>query len=181
MKFNNRLNECVTTTDGRQIWVSRSVAVAVTVIVTCEGVPYVLVNQRGAGVPDFQGYWNLVCGYLDYDETTEQAAIREVWEECGVNALDLLEYSRAEFFSKPWDVGSNPSGEKQNVTIHHGLFAELERLPTLSNANNEPQETADIRWLPLSQVDTLEYAFNHRARIDKFLSHLREVAQIHLP
>lgn len=180
MKFNNRLNECVTTTDGRQIWVSRSVAVAVTVIVVCDEVPYVLVNQRGVGVPDFQGYWNLVCGYLDYDETTEEAAVREVWEECGVNALELLKHSEVEYFSKPWDVGSTPNGEKQNVTIHHGLYAVVDQLPELSNANNEPDETADIRWLPLSEVDTIEYAFNHRSRIDKFLSHLQSAAKINL-
>jgi 8-oxo-dGTP pyrophosphatase MutT (NUDIX family) len=172
MKFNNRQNECVTTVDGREIWVSRSVAVSVSIVLYCQGQPYILLNQRGTGVPDFQGYWNLPCGYLDYDETTEEAAVREVWEECGVNSLDLLTYADCEFFSHPWDISSAPSNEKQNVTVHHGLHAEVDELPPVSNANNEPNETADIRWLPLSQLDTLEYAFNHRTRIDKFLRQL---------
>lgn len=178
MKFSNRPNECVTTTDGRSIWVSRSVAVAVCVLLVCQRRAYILVNQRGPGLPDFQGYWNLPCGYLDYDETTEQAAVREVWEECGVNAEHLLTVASAEFFSKPWDVSSTPSGEKQNVTIHHGLCAEVEQLPPLSDAYNEPGETSDIRWLPLTEVDSLQYAFNHRARIDEFLAHIEQVVDL---
>lgn len=176
MKFNNRPNECITSIDGRSFWVSRSVAVAVCILLVCQRKAYILVNQRGPGLPDFQGYWNLPCGYLDYDETTEQAAVREVWEECGVNALQLIDRARAEYFSKPWDISSTPSGAKQNVTIHHGLYAEVETLPSVSAAHNEPGETSDIRWLPLSELDTLQYAFNHRSRIDKFLAHVEFLA-----
>lgn len=179
MKFKNRANECVTTIDGRQIWVSRSVAVAVSVVLVYERQPYILVNQRGTGVPDFQGYWNLPCGYLDYDETTQEAAVREVWEECGVNVNTLLQSCDIEFFTQPWDVSSNPDNEKQNVTIHHGLHARVNVLPELTNVYNEPDETADIRWLPLADVDTLQYAFNHRARIDKYVAHLKCAADIH--
>lgn len=178
MKFNNRANECVKTVDGREIWVSRSVAVTVCIVVECEGKPYILVNQRGSGAPDYAGYWNLPCGYLDYDETTSEAAMREVWEECGVNSLELLKVADLEFFSQPWDVSSLPRENRQNVTIHHGLHAHLAQLPPVSNANCEPDETADIRWLPLSEVDTLQYAFNHRERIAKYLEHLDRVAGI---
>jgi 8-oxo-dGTP pyrophosphatase MutT (NUDIX family) len=178
MKFKNRANECVTTVDGREIWASRSVTVAVCVLLECEGLPYILVNQRGTGVPDFAGYWNLPCGYLDYDETTAEAAMREVWEECGVNSLALLEVATCEFFSHPWDVSSTPLDQRQNVTIHHGLYAKVDQLPAVSNAYNEPNETADIRWLPLSHMDTLTFAFNHRARIDKFLAHLEKMTGV---
>jgi 8-oxo-dGTP pyrophosphatase MutT (NUDIX family) len=178
MKFNNRPNECVTTTDGREVWASRSVTTAVCILLECEGRPYILVNQRGTGVPDFAGYWNLPCGYLDYDETTSEAAMREVWEECGVNTLDLLPTAICEFFSYPWDVNSTPRGTRQNVTIHHGLFARVSQLPAVSNAHNEPNETADIRWLPLSEVDALTFAFNHRERIADFLAHLAKVAGV---
>lgn len=178
MKFKNRPNECVTTVDGRDIWASRSVTVVACILLECRGQPWILVNQRGTGVPDFAGYWNLPCGYLDYDETTTEAAMREVWEECGVDSQALLAVASCEFFSHPWDVGSTPSDKRQNVSIHHGLYAKVDQLPPVSNAHNEPNETADIRWLPLSQLDTLEFAFNHRARIDKFLAHLEKVAGV---
>lgn len=179
MEFKNRRNECVTASDGREIWASRSVTVVVCIVLVCEDQPYILVNQRGTGVPDCQGLWNLPCGYLDYDETTTEAAMREVWEECGVNSLELLQGADCEFFSEPWDINSTPHDARQNVTIHHGLHAHVAALPAVSNAHNEPNETADIRWLPLAQADTLEFAFNHRARIAKYLSHLERVARIH--
>ncbi|GAA5166849.1 NUDIX hydrolase [Viridibacterium curvum] len=178
MQFKNRPNECVTTTDGREVWLSRSVATAVCILLECEGRPYILVNQRGPGMPDFAGYWNLPCGYLDYDETTAEAAMREVWEECGVNTLELLAQATCEFFSAPWDVNSTPRGARQNVTIHHGLFARVAQLPPVSNANNEPDETTDIRWLPLSDVETLTFAFNHHERIADFLAHVEKLAGI---
>lgn len=178
MDFKNRPNECVITTDGREIWASRSVTVAVCILLECEGAPYILVNQRGTGVPDFSGYWNLPCGYLDYDESTSEAAVREVWEECGVNALALTEYAECEFISYPWDISSTPSDARQNVTLHHGLYAKVSELPTVSNAYNEPNETADIRWQHLSGVDELMFAFKHRARIDKFLAHVEKLTGV---
>lgn len=176
MQFNNRPNECIQTTDGRTLWLSRSVAVAVSVLLVQKEQPFILVNQRGPGVPDFQGFWNLPCGYLDYDETTQEAAVREVWEECGVNLQPLLPLSEVDFFETPWDVNSRPTSAKQNVTIHHGLVAVVEELPTLTGENSEPDETMDMRWLPLQQVHQLEYAFNHLRQIHRFIERLSQQA-----
>ncbi len=169
MKFSNRPNTQVALADGSEVWLARDIAVAVSAIAFCDQTPYVLVNQRGPGVPNFQGFWNLPCGYLDYDETTQEAAIREVWEECGVNIHPLLEASHIHYFDQPWDVNSTPRGTRQNVTIHHGLVVTVEQLPPVSNANNEPNETSDIRWLPLNEVEALEFAFDHKPRIGQFI------------
>ncbi len=178
MKFKNRPNECVKTVDGREVWLSRSVAVTVCVLLECQGQPYILVNQRGPGMPDYPGYWNLPCGYLDYDETTAEAAVREVWEECGVNTLTLLPQATVAFFDQPWDVSSTPGDNRQNVTIHHGLHARVGELPAVSIEHCEPNETAEVRWLPLAEVGSLTYAFHHRERIAKFLDHLAQTAGI---
>lgn len=169
MNFRNRPNERVVLDDGREIWLARHIAVAVSLLAVHEGAPYVLVNQRGPGVPNFQGYWNLPCGYLDYDETTQEAGIREVWEECGVNLLPLFEGAHLNFFDQPWDVHSLPGGTKQNVTIHHGLVVTVAALPEVSNRNNEPNETLAIRWLPLAEAEGLAFAFDHKPRIAKFV------------
>ena len=39
-----------------------------------------------------RGYWALPAGYVEFDETVEEAARRETWEECGleVELVDLL-------------------------------------------------------------------------------------------
>lgn len=180
MKFSNRPNECVTLDDGREIWIARHIAVAVSAIALVQNTPFILVNQRGTGVPNFQGYWNLPCGYLDYDETTQEAAVREVWEECGVNIVPLLEASHIAFFEQPWDVHSRPGGAKQNVTIHHGFVVTVNALPEVSAVNNEPNETMDIRWLPLAEVAELEFAFDHKPRISQFVKHVSELSPINL-
>ena len=74
--------------EGKIYWISRSMAVVCFVFAYIDGRWCVLANQRGEGTPDFQGYWNAPCGYLDYNETLEQAAIREVYEETGVKLTE---------------------------------------------------------------------------------------------
>lgn len=174
MKFKNRPNQCIFHDDGTEIWISRSVVVAVCAVLIKEDQPYILVNQRGPGLPNAQYQWNLPCGYLDYDETTQEAAVREVWEECGVDLNPLMSVAKALYFEVPWDVSSTPLGEKQNVTIHHGVVTEVEALPQVSNAYNEPDETVDIRWAPLSDTVQLDFAFNHFDRIKKFIEHIKK-------
>lgn len=174
MKFRNRPNKMVVSEDGREIWLARHIAVAVTALAIHDDEPYVLVNQRGPGVPNYQGYWNLPCGYLDYDETTQEAGIREVWEECGVDIQPLLDRAHIRFFDQPWDVNSRPGGTKQNVTIHHGFAVSVSSLPRTSNLYNEPNETLDIKWLALREVNEFEFAFDHKSRIAQFVQRIRE-------
>lgn len=174
MKFNNKQNSSIISEDGTELWLSRSVAVTVCLIVIHRNQPYILTNQRGTGTPDYAGYWNLVCGYLDYDETVQEAAIREVWEECGINAIELMNNSEVVYFDPPWDVTSSPRNAKQNVTTHHGLVAKVNQLPPVSNAYNEPNETSDIRWLALEEVSKFEFAFNHQNRIQKFVQYIAD-------
>jgi len=75
-------------------------------------------------------------------------------------------------------VSSRPGDNRQNVTIHHGLHARVAELPAVSTANCEPDETAEVRWLPLNQVGSLTYAFGHAERIATYLRHLEQVAGI---
>ena len=39
---------------------------------------YVLANLRGPGTPDYQGYWNMPCGFLERNESGEQGVAREI-------------------------------------------------------------------------------------------------------
>lgn len=177
MKFRNRPNQCVETREGEMVWLSRSVAVTACVVLIKQQRAYVLVNQRGPGLPDFVGYWNLPCGYLDYDESTEEAAKREIWEECGVDVSPLLACAEVEYFSKPWYVSSIPRDAKQNVSIHHGLVAKVTELPTLTNQFNEADETTDMQWLELENTHTLTFAFNHQQRIAQFVELVKKTLQ----
>ena len=55
-----------------------------------------LLCQRA--IPPRPGTWTLPAGFMEAGETTEQAALREVWEESGVRAEIISPYS---IFSVP--------------------------------------------------------------------------------
>jgi ADP-ribose pyrophosphatase YjhB (NUDIX family) len=151
---------------GREHWISRSVAVVGLVFGYDEDEKeYILAVQRGTGTPDpeFVGKWCLPCGYLDYDETLEEALQREVFEETGVllatDSIELLE------------VNSDPKSDKrQNVTFHYQAIAKEETLANipLTTENSEPYEVSDIKWIPYSEVDNYEWAFNHKELIKQY-------------
>jgi 8-oxo-dGTP pyrophosphatase MutT (NUDIX family) len=154
--FKNRENEKVNTTDGREVFLSRSLAVCMTVVaVDSDKKIYVLVSKRGIGTPDFQGCYNLVCGYLDYNETLEEAAKRELWEEAGLN-VESLEEDRIlyDFTEAPWKITSTPKG-RENVTVNYGLIINIEdesKLPSLSIDNCELNEVEESIWVSEEEV-----------------------------
>ena len=70
-----------------------------------------LANKRGTGTPDFQGYWNCPCGYIDFDETGEDAVCREIMEETG--------YVITPEVPKFVEVETSPKANKQNITLRY--------------------------------------------------------------
>ncbi len=188
--FNNRHNEEIQLIDKRTIWLSRSCAVVahVTLYDTVSKQWYILLGKRGVGTPDFQGYWGLPCGYLDWDETLTEAMIREVWEECGVY-LPNISQSEQYVWSKnscvtagdnlqetPWAIADTPRHQKQNISMHYAVqFAwEGQPFPDLSDAHAEPDEVAGIEWVLLKEAFGMDLAFNHAIRIRELWDTKRE-------
>lgn len=176
--FKNRENEQTKTEDGRTIFLSRSCAICVPVAARdSSGQLYLLLSRRGENTPNFQHAYNHVCGYLDYNETLEEAAKRELWEEVGLN-VDALEKEKVLYpiETSPWSINSKPEGSVQNVTIRFGLFFECETksdLPQLSTDYCEEGEVSEAVWLEYEEAlkiisfdgtDPLkekQWAFNH--------------------
>lgn len=71
---------------GKEYWISRSVAVTGLIIIINPKTQELefLLEKRGPGCPDNVGKLCSVCGYLDWDETLEEAIIRETYEETGL-------------------------------------------------------------------------------------------------
>lgn len=150
----------VTGKDGNTYWISRSCAVCAAVVCADRGQFYILVNRRGEGTPDWRGYWNIPCGYVDFGETCEQACSREILEECGLH-IDPSMF-------KLWRVVSDPEDSpKQNITIRYIAKVPAEYMNArLTDAMSEEKEVDGIKWIPYESADEYEWAFNHRNVLD---------------
>jgi 8-oxo-dGTP pyrophosphatase MutT (NUDIX family) len=141
--------------NGKYYWYSRSVAVLGIVFGYQNGDSCILATKRGKLTPDFQGYWCMPCGYLDYDETTEEAIIREIFEETGI----VLDVNMAKLHSID-SKKDNENDEKQNVTIRY-IFSmiEPEKYPSLVKPNID--EVEEVCWIPISYIENYNWAFGH--------------------
>ena len=114
----------------------------------------ILANKRGSGTPDYKGYWNAPCGYLEKFESAKLGIQREIFEECGflVDGKDLKEIFVE---TKPEECNNG------NVTIRHKAF--LGKIIPYYSAYNggELNEVDDIKWIPIDDIDKYEWAFNH--------------------
>ena len=144
------------------LWHSRSMAVTC-VIKTDKG--NFLVEKRGPGCPDNIGKYVFPCGYLSWDETLKQAAIREVYEETGLRLFE----KNLEFLG----INDKVTENRQNVTVRFMAVVNEERLlQSLSDGtvNTDTKsrggEDDECESLELFSIDYIEkhadeFAFGH--------------------
>lgn len=153
--------------DGRKVYIDRSVGV--TIMVMCadsDGELCVLCNRRGIGKKDGGGLWNIPSGYLDWDETAEQCAVREVYEECGIKIpIDKLTLT---------EVSTDPKNNKQNVLFRFFIFLEGEECSRLklTSKNAEKGEVDEVAWLlwkDVARTDTYEFAWGQKDTMHRTL------------
>lgn len=140
---------------GKEFWYSRSVATTCAVFAKNANDKWcVLANRRGEGTPDYQGYWNIVCGYLEHDVSGEENSQKEILEECGVFVpLDKIIF---------YGVSSSPSENKQNVSLRYVAMLDNKcEEYELSNEKSEENEVSDIKWIPIDEIEQYKWAFNH--------------------
>lgn len=145
--------------NGKEHWISRSMSVVMFVFCRNEdGKWCVLASERGNGTPDpeFVGSWNCQCGYLDYDETTKEAAQRETKEETGI----FVPLERIKFLS----FNDDPNDDKrQNVTFRYYavLYGHKTSDFKFSKKEMEINEVGKIDWIPLDDLKSRRWAFGH--------------------
>ena len=163
-------NWCYTIKDGEHasttLWSGRYVAVCgIVTYLNDNGELMFLVNKRGEGTPDFQGCWNLTCGFLEADESGEQGCAREIFEECGIRIKNI---SRFKLCSVETDPEKCNNG---NVTIRYMLhitdkndydnIIDDSKFHTLNTLGGEENEVADVMWVNEKDIDKYDWAFNH--------------------
>lgn len=172
--FKNTPNEFVEK-DGKTRWLSRSLAVVVTVILNGEKA---LIVKRGPKIshPD---KWCNPCGYLDWDESGTQASMREVWEESGLDIGDIIENNpdsiTFQSMLEPWEIVTNPElNHNQDVALYYGICIKSKKDPKVHIKNCEEDEILEAKWVKIDELKNYEFAFNHDKRIIKYLNYIKK-------
>jgi XTP/dITP diphosphohydrolase len=156
--FNSKESVLVTLKDGRKIWHSRSVAVASIIFVDDENTIKILMIKRGPLSETDAGKWAFPAGFLNWNETLSEAAIRELYEETGLYAPDLETFSGSSL-----DTGrivysdSRPLKDTENVLLAYTMFTSAKELPKFSvDFTKNKGEIADIRLISIDDLENYD-------------------------
>jgi len=138
----SRPNKCIKDENGKDQWISRSTVVIPIVfkIDNETGDIYTIVEQRGNAVTH-PGEWCCPCGFIDWDETLEEACQREVREETGI----ILNQENIHFMY----VYSDPKSTNQTVDLWYMCWTDAD-IDTSKIETKE--EVMDVRWLKVGKL-----------------------------
>lgn len=151
--------------ENKTYWISRSVAVSNFIFNKINDKWYILANKRGSGTPNYQGFWNVPCGYLDFDETTKEAACREVFEETGIVVNPSL--------INLWSYDDDPKSSSQNITFNFFGFLYKNQEVSVSDRGGEINEVEQVKWIPIKDISNYKWAFNHDKIITEMIKKFR--------
>ncbi|MDD5120266.1 MAG: NUDIX hydrolase [Candidatus Omnitrophica bacterium] len=97
--------------------------------------------------------WALPGGFVDYGESLEDAIVREAKEETG---LDLIQV-------KQFHTYSDPKRDPRFHTIGTVFTAKAKGVPRAGD------DAAALRIVKLSQIEKIEFAFDHKKIISDYL------------
>ncbi|MCP4309980.1 MAG: NUDIX hydrolase [Bacteroidetes bacterium] len=126
-------------------------------VMRLEGVPEILLIERKEA--PFADMWALPGGFMEMDETFEEAARRELLEETGIKAGELI---RFETYDKP---GRDPRGRTVTQVFVMIWKEEMGRPVADSDAKS-------LQWFDLTRLP--ELAFDHGDIIGDVIGMLRE-------
>jgi 8-oxo-dGTP pyrophosphatase MutT (NUDIX family) len=169
MNFKNIPNKPYNTEDGI-IYASRSVSVNSVIFIRFATVDdtYILLSKRSKTMMDEPGKWCLPCGYLDFNETIQEATIRETFEETGFYVNDYLNHLEID---KPnYIIDDNINSNRQNIAFTSiKLYNNLPSFPKLLDKTNESDAN---NWVSISKLDGFALAFNHKALIKQTFKYI---------
>jgi dATP pyrophosphohydrolase len=112
---------------------------------------------------DHPGYWQSVTGSREGDDTLRDTAIREVFEETGLNAgqYELTDWQfQNEYEIYPHWQHRYPAGVTRNIEHVFGL-----QLPGRVAITVAPREHLNYQWLPLQDAADKVFSPSNREMI----------------
>lgn len=106
----------------------------------------------------YQGKWALPGGFIEMNETLEQAAIRELKEETGVEAKDLKQFH-------VFDAINRDPRERTISTVHYSFTDKV--LPAKGS-----DDAQDAQWFSFNELP--ELAFDHQHILERFKRQFQE-------
>ena len=91
--------------------------------------------------------WSLPKGHIEPGETREEAALREVKEETGLDARIVAPLTEVVYFFRR---GRNHDGALIHKTVYHFLLQAISSEFSVPNS-----EVSEARWLPLTEARNL--------------------------
>lgn len=147
--------------EGKKLWYSRSLACNAIILRKTEYSVEVLACKRGYGAEFNKGKWNVPGGFIDFNETAKQCAIREAFEETGVQLTE----------DKLWftELDTIPRGKRQTMlAVYVGIFTEEETKDwQFSLEHCEPGEIAEVKWIDVLNLKDYTWTNNQIELIDK--------------
>lgn len=107
------------------------------------------------------GTWGIPGGARDKPESPEQAALRETEEETGISPADVEVLGSL--------VTAGPFEEGWTYTTVLARTVSGQRLATTAN-----EESAELRWVPLNQIEELELLAPFREALPRLLKYWEE-------
>jgi 8-oxo-dGTP pyrophosphatase MutT (NUDIX family) len=146
--------------DNKKYWISRSCGVGGVIYYPYEESYKILIVKRGKGSEDYPGLWCLPSGYIDFDETAEQALVREIEEETN--------YIVDQEFFELFHINSSPTANRQNITIYYKMESLYEPKKSDKIVNGgEEDEIEEVRWIDFDEINDYEFAFDGNKIIEK--------------
>lgn len=107
------------------------------------------------------GKYGLIGGFVDRDETTSQAAVREIFEETGYRA-------RVTRLFRIVDSPRRKNEDRQNVSFV--FIAEA-----LKKEGEPDSESTEVRWFSLTKLPPVtDFAFDHYENIELYMRYLKK-------
>lgn len=126
-------------------------------VLRLDEMPEILLIQRKD--PPFSQMWALPGGFMEMEETLEVAARRELMEETGIRAGELI---RFDSYDKP---GRDPRG-RTITQVFVMIWKEEMGLPKPGS------DAAELQWFGLNELP--ELAFDHQTIVEDVIRMIRE-------